>query len=123
MGDNVAWTAGSGTTIATDEINGVHFQKVFAMAGNTAIAIAGLTVTGNGELALPSSPLADRKRVILQNRSTIHPLYLGPTGVTYSTGLEILPGAIATLELGPAVTLYGLSEAGGTCNVRVFEIS
>ena len=28
MADNVAITAGSGTTIATDDVSGVHFQKM-----------------------------------------------------------------------------------------------
>lgn len=33
MADNVAITAGSGTTIATDDVAGVHFQKVKIVAG------------------------------------------------------------------------------------------
>lgn len=33
MADNVAITAGSGTTIATDDVSGVHYQKVKVYAG------------------------------------------------------------------------------------------
>ncbi len=33
MADNVAITAGSGTTIATDDISGVHYQRVKLVDG------------------------------------------------------------------------------------------
>lgn len=40
MADNVAWTAGSGTTVATDDVGGVHYQRVKIMLGPDATATA-----------------------------------------------------------------------------------
>jgi hypothetical protein len=33
MADNVSWTAGSGTTVATDDVSGVHYQKIKLVDG------------------------------------------------------------------------------------------
>lgn len=33
MADNVSWTAGSGTTVATDDVAGVHYQRVKLVDG------------------------------------------------------------------------------------------
>lgn len=33
MADNVGWTAGSGTTVATDDVSGVHYQRVKLVDG------------------------------------------------------------------------------------------
>ncbi len=48
MADNVAITAGSGTPIATDDISGVHYQKIklFDGTSDSAAAIAGDATNG-----------------------------------------------------------------------------
>ena len=38
MADNVGYTAGTGTNIATDEIGGVHYQRVKLAAGINGVA-------------------------------------------------------------------------------------
>ena len=38
MPDNVGYTAGTGTNIATDEIDGVHYQRVKLAAGINGVA-------------------------------------------------------------------------------------
>lgn len=40
MADNVAITAGSGTNIATDDVGGVHYQKVKVVAGTDGTEVA-----------------------------------------------------------------------------------
>jgi hypothetical protein len=48
IADNVAWTAGSGTTIATDDVSSVHFQKVKLVDGtaDSSAAIPGDATNG-----------------------------------------------------------------------------
>ena len=48
MADNVAITAGSGTTVATDDVSGVHYQRVKLDGGGdgAAAAIPGTTTKG-----------------------------------------------------------------------------
>lgn len=87
---------------------------------NLGIASAAVTV-GTSEAALPSSALSNRRRLIVQNRGTVA-IYLGPTGVTTSSGLEVLPNGVVVIELGPGVTVFGISGSAGQ-NVRVFETS
>ena len=47
MADNVAITEGSGTTIATDDISGIHYQRMKLVDGTldstTAVAAGGGT--------------------------------------------------------------------------------
>jgi len=87
---------------------------------NTAIASAAVTV-GLTEVALPTTPIAGREEVTIQNRGP-NSIFIGPTGVTTSTGLEIGKRSNMTLNLGSAVDVFGISSAAGN-NVRVFEIS
>ncbi len=49
MADNVPITAGSGTTIATDDVAGVHYQQVKIVNGTLDSAIAAI-VSAAGEL-------------------------------------------------------------------------
>lgn len=37
MADNIAYTAGSGTTIATDDVGSVHYQKVKVTVGGDGV--------------------------------------------------------------------------------------
>ena len=46
MADNVAITAGSGTSIATDDIGGVQYQRVKVAIGADGAAIPGLFAAG-----------------------------------------------------------------------------
>lgn len=66
MADNIAITAGSGTTIATDDISGVQYQRVKLALGsdgvaNDAVAGAGAVGTGVQRVTLASDdPLVAR---------------------------------------------------------------
>lgn len=88
---------------------------------DTAIATAFVTV-GVTEIALPTTPLASRDEVIIQNRGTSDSVFIGPTGVLTTTGLEIGKRSSATLKLGPSVAIFGISNTASQ-NVRVFETS
>ena len=49
MADNIAITAGTGTTVATDDIAGVHFQKV--LVANAAGAVVDPVAAGSAAMA------------------------------------------------------------------------
>jgi hypothetical protein len=91
---------------------------------NDAPAIAAASVevtTGLTEVALPTTALAGRTRMIIQNVSD-KPVYVGPTGVTVGSGLQIDKGATLSLEIGQGVTLYGICGTASKA-VRVFELA
>lgn len=89
-------------------------------APNTALASVAVSVAST-ETALPTTALASRKRMIVQNLGN-KAIYLGPTGVTTSSGLRIAAGANVEIDLGPGVTLYGITDSG-TVATRVFEVA
>lgn len=87
---------------------------------DTAIVAAAVTV-GVTQIALPTTPLANRDELIIQNSGTA-PIFIGPTGVTISSGLEIGKRSNGVLKLGPSVDVFGISGTAGQ-DVRVFETS
>jgi hypothetical protein len=90
-------------------------------APNTAIAAVSVSV-GTSEVALPVTALTSRKKLIVQNVSSNRTLYVGPTGVTTSSGLRISAGGSLEIELGPGITLYGIAN-GASTDVRVFQVA
>lgn len=89
MADNVAITAGSGTTIATDERtiggNTVQVQRVNEQ-GSTAIATGQVVVTTTAATFVAARDT--RKRLIIRNNSN-QDIWIGPATVTTSNGFRI----------------------------------
>ncbi len=115
MADNVQVTAGSGTTIATDErtIAGtaVQIQRVYDMGASTAVA-GQVTVTNSSTSIVSASDT--RKRLILVNRQTV-PVYIDPSGGTATTSMfRLEPGDSVTLSVTCAVT--GITSAAYTAS-------
>lgn len=104
----------------TTDSNGALFVSASFSVPNAEITSAAFTV-GTSEVALPTTPVAGRDEVTIQNRGP-NPIFIGPTGVTTSTGLEIGKRSNMTLNLGPSVDVFGISAVAGN-NVRVFEIA
>jgi hypothetical protein len=72
MADNIAVTAGSGTTLATDDIGGTHYQRVKLSLGadgtaNDASAGAGAVGTGTQRVTLASDDPAVVALQVLDN--------------------------------------------------------
>lgn len=91
---------------------------------NGSIAVAAISVgTTATKLGTGASgaPLANRKRIRVQNLGSVV-VYLGPSGVTSSSGLRLAAGGNDEIELGPGVDLYGRT-ASGTADVRVMEFA
>lgn len=108
--DNVAVTAGSGTTIGTDErtINSVavQVQRVDEQAG-TAVATGQVAPTNSAATLLAARDT--RKTVTFVNQGTVN-VYIGPATVTTGNGFLLVPGAgvdINTTALLQAITSSG----------------
>lgn len=89
MADNVAITAGSGTTVATDErtiaATAVQVQRVDEQ-GSTAIAAGQVSCSTTATSIAAARDT--RKAIVIVNRGT-NALYVGPSGVTTTTGFQL----------------------------------
>lgn len=72
---------------------------------------------------LLSTPLSQRKRILIQNVSSNRTAYLGHNGsVTASNGIRLSPGAAIELDVAPAVNLHAIASAAG-CDLRIMELA
>jgi len=120
MADNVAVSAGSGTTLGTDEttINGtaVHVQRVTTGAApSLSVGTAAITSTATQIF----SANYERKGFAIQAVSGT--VYLGGSGVTSSTGFPVATGQTfsSSTFLG---ALYAIT-ASGAVEIRYWEES
>ena len=105
MADNVAITAGSGTTIATDErtiaATSVQIQRVYDMGASTG-ASGQVTVTNTSTTIRSADDT--RKRIVIVNRQTVD-IFIDPSGGTATTSMfRLSPGESITLYVTSAVT-------------------
>lgn len=132
MADNVAITAGSGTTIATDDVSGAHYQK-FKLYDGTADSTTAAVVTTSGDLSVQDSggtPVAGqvtvtntttqivaaratRHELVIVNRQTVA-VYIGATSATTAM-FKLDPGdsiALRTTARIDGITAAAYSAAG-----------
>lgn len=83
-----------------------------------AIAAAAVTV-GTSAVALPATPLAGRR--VLLVRSPVD-IYIGASGVTTANGFLVAANTTITLEVSEEIVVYGVCGTAGN-SVRVLEIS
>lgn len=111
MADNVAITAGSGTTVGTDErtVSGtsVQVQRVDEQ-GATAIASGQVTVSNSAVDIVAARDT--RKSVTIVNRQTVA-IYVGPTSATTSH-FRLDPGDSHTFRATSAI--QGIASAAYT---------
>ncbi len=90
-------------------------------APNIVPLSAAITVDDTvGGIALPASPLANRRRLQIQNLGD-KPIYVGKSAVTSSIGLKVDKGATLSLEAGPAALYYAIAASGQSVPVRILE--
>ena len=94
MADNVAVTAGAGTTLATQDRSAVHFQQVIPVGGDL---IANGQVNISNTAATIVAARANRVDVTILNRQTVS-IFIGVATVTTANGFELAPGAALTLR-------------------------
>lgn len=87
-------------------------------ASSIASSAPSITTTA---AALVASALSGRRRMLIQNLGT-QAIFVGGASVTSSNGIRIPAGANVELELGAAVSLYGVTSAG-TADVRILEMA
>jgi hypothetical protein len=97
----------------------------FGSAPNTALENKVVTV-GVTAVQLDASPLASRKRIMIQNDGS-KSIFIGASDVTADNtaatgGIRLNKGAVLEWELGPGVAVYAISTDAGQ-DVRVLEIS
>lgn len=121
MADNVAVTAGSGTTVGTDErtINSVAVQvQRVDEQGSTAIASAQTNVTNSAATLIAARDT--RKRVVIVNRQAAA-IFVGPATVSTSNGFQIDPGASLTLYTTALIQGITAAASGGSEKTHTME--
>lgn len=92
-------------------------------SGNNAAASNVVSVT-NVATAVPTTPLTNRTKIVLQNRSTAVPVTIGfSAGVTYGAGTVLNPGSSVELEVAAGVLVHAItSGALLAANIAYFEL-
>jgi len=105
-----------------DNVSDLYRRLWVNTAPNVAISNAAVSIPNTaGGTALFASPLAGRRKVIVQNLDN-QAIYLGFGTVTAANGIRVAAGATWSDELGPDLALKALSE-GATADVRVLQIA
>jgi hypothetical protein len=115
-----ALAAVSATGDRADQISDLYRRLYINDSANIGSKSAAVTV-GTSEIALSGTPLAGRRRMIIQNLSNKE-IQVGPTGLSVASGLRIGAGGSLSLEIGPDVSLFAIAATAGN-NVRVFELA
>jgi len=74
---------------------------------------------GGTALQSGASVLSGRRFLMIQNRGNTGSIFVGPTGVTEATGIEIDKRSTLSLQIGEEVSLFGIAEATKTEDVRI----
>jgi hypothetical protein len=90
-------------------------------APNTAL-LAQAVVVSDTAVALPTSALAARKKLLIQNLSN-KAIEIGDSSVTFGAGVRIAAGGNYELEVGPGLPVYAIAAAAGSNDVRVLEVA
>lgn len=75
--------------------------------------------------AVPSTALANRKSLMLQNTSS-NKMWIGSSTVTTSgatAGIELPANSFLELEVGPAVDVYAIKSGAGSLTLNVLEMA
>jgi hypothetical protein len=121
MADNVAITAGAGTTVGTDErtINAVavQIQRVNDIGGST---LANGQVNISNAAATLLAARDTRKRVTFVNRMPVA-VFIGIATVTTANGFQLDPGASITLHTTALIQGITAAATAGTVYVHYIE--
>jgi hypothetical protein len=110
MPDNVGYTPGSGEIIATDDIAGVHYQRVKPVWGTDGVA-----QDVNNTTPLPVTGAQELMEAIEAMRQAIHSLTrtIGLAQVNPLTGSLFVDGSRATQPISGTIS----ANQGGTWNI------
>lgn len=111
---------GDGTDLLAVNADGSLNVAATLAAPGTAIKPTAVTV-GTSAVALPTTALTGRKKLYVQNRGA-QSIFLGDSGVTTSSGIEVSKFSTWSDDVGAGVSMYAISGSAGM-DVRVLEIS
>ena len=120
-----AWVKdGSGNSISSTsgalDVNIANAGDInVELTHNTAIQADAKTVTTTG--ALVDSVLANREMIWIYNNGS-KAIYIGPSGVSISTGFPVPVGAILEAKIGAAVAIHAVAESGSQ-DIRLLQAS
>ena len=114
------WQGTGGSANVT--ISGGTVDVSDAALANTAITAntTSLAVANTAQAAV-AAPLANRKYLSIYNNDN-RTMYIGPTGVSASTGFPIPPGSLVDLRAGAAVVIDAVSPKAAH-DLRYMELS
>ena len=92
-----------------------------ALANAAMLANAETVGTSAAQIIDGGDELASRKYVMLYNNSN-KAMYIGPSGVTVSTGFPLFPGSMLEARIGAAVDVYAIGDGAGL-NMRALQLS
>lgn len=112
-------------SIKTDSV-GALWARISQMpapdAPNTAFNTDAVAVDDTaGGTQLIASPLASRKKLLIQNLGN-RAIFIIESGQTIADGIRIAAGGNWEVEAGPAIDLYAIT-ATGSADVRYFELA
>jgi hypothetical protein len=112
--------SGDYQSLKSDSLGALWIHALPQDAPNTSL-VAAAAVVGISAAALLASPLASRKRLVIQNLGN-KAIFIGGAGVTVASGLRIASNATYEMDLGAGVVLQAISTAAAQ-DVRVMEVS
>lgn len=147
MTNNISVNPGTVTPVATDEVSGVHYQRIKLVDG-TEDSTVGVKATPSGALNVQDmgvntavscyalllstaivavqtggANLANRVFIHLQNDSDVAiEIHNNPT-FTPGTGTLIPSGMTAGFSWGPGITVYAAAASGSGKRLRVIEMA
>lgn len=123
MADNVAITAGSGTTIATDERTvasvAVQVQRVDEQ-GSTAFAQGQVTVDTTVGGVTVAAARDTRKSIVIVNRGTVA-IYVGTGTVSSSNGFLLNAGDGISISTTAAVNAIAASSSSTAHYIEEYD--
>jgi hypothetical protein len=124
----VGWRAYSGPLTAVtagDRANAASdlYRRLYVNNGsNIAILQTQVDVDNTGDIAVPTTALAGRRTIMVQNLSSKE-VYIGATGVTAADGFVVGARATISLDLGADVSLFVRGSQAGAQDLRVLELA
>lgn len=109
-------TTGDRADLLSDKYRRVFINDAPQIGLNAESVTVGVT-----EVALPTTALAGRTRLMVQNLGS-NDVFIGPTGLAVGDGLKVNKNQTIFLEAGDQIALFGIASGAGN-DVRVLELA
>lgn len=100
---------------------GISFNPNLSDVDGTSYVSSVLTVTTTEiQAKVGAANLTGRQSLVLYNKSSVT-VYYGPTGVSQTTGIPLLPNQILSMNFGEGINVF-LVVATGSASVIIQEV-